>query len=198
MRRFSRILLVLIAVTACAWVGIAAQGGAKAGGATKAPVAPAGPVIVLDTVKGSIEIETYPGDAPKSVAHIVELVQKGFYRGQRVHWATPGVAQMGDPSSRDMSKQDAWGRLYGTPVGVAELSKRPFDTGTVGLAYPKDRTPLAAGSQFFILTLLELLHRSDIFLRHVDDLIKIACHELLGGRVAEETRHRQEQGPRTE
>ena len=152
MRRFSRILLVLIAVTACAWVGIAAQGGAKAGGATKAPVAPAGPVIVLDTVKGSIEIETYPGDAPKSVAHIVELVQKGFYRGQRVHWATPGVAQMGDPSSRDMSKQDAWGRLYGTPVGVAELSKRPFDTGTVGLAYPKDRTALAAGSQFFILT----------------------------------------------
>jgi len=152
MRRFSRILLVLIAVTACAWVGIAAQGGAKAGGATKAPAAPAGPVIVLDTVKGSIEIETYPGDAPKSVAYIVELVQKGFYRGQRVHWATPGVAQMGDPSTRDMSKQETWGRLFGPPIGVAELSKRPFDTGTVGLAYPKDRTPLAAGSQFFILT----------------------------------------------
>jgi cyclophilin family peptidyl-prolyl cis-trans isomerase len=149
MRGFSRILLVLMAVTACAWASVAAQGGAKAGGAAKAP---AGPIIVLDTVKGSIEIETFPGDAPKSVAHILELVKKEFYRGQRVHWAQPGVAQMGDPSTRDMSKQDAWGRLYGTPIGVAELSKRPFDSGTVGLAYRKDQTPLAAGSQFFILT----------------------------------------------
>ncbi len=59
---------------------------------------------------------------------------------------------MGDPSTRDMSKQDSWGRLYGTPVGVAELSKRPFERGTVGLAYRKDQTPIAAGSQFFILT----------------------------------------------
>jgi cyclophilin family peptidyl-prolyl cis-trans isomerase len=149
MRRFSRILLVLMALTACAWAGVAAQGGAKGGAATKAP---AGPVIVLDTVKGTVEIETFPGDAPKSVAHIVELVQKGFYRGLRVHWVDPGVAQMGDPSTRDMSKQDAWGRGFGPPIGVAELSKRPFDTGTVGLAYRKDQTPLAAGSQFFILT----------------------------------------------
>jgi peptidylprolyl isomerase len=148
MRRLSRVLLVLVAVTAVAWASVAAQG-AKGGGATKAP---AGPVIVLDTVKGSVEIETFPGDAPKSVAHIVDLVQKGFYRGLRVHWAQPGVVQMGDPSTRDMSKQDAWGRLYGTPVGVAEISKRSFDTGTVGLAYRKDQTALAAGSQFFILT----------------------------------------------
>ena len=69
-----------------------------------------------------------------------------------MHWVQPGVVQMGDPSTRDMSKQDAWGRLYGTPVGVAELSKRPFERGTVGLAYRKDQTPIAAGSQFFILT----------------------------------------------
>ena len=36
---------------------------------------PAGPTV-LDTAKGIVEIETLPGDAPKSVAHIVELVKK--------------------------------------------------------------------------------------------------------------------------
>ena len=48
---------------------------------------PAGPVIVLETVKGVIEFETYPEDAPKTVAQIVALVKKGFYNGQRFHRA---------------------------------------------------------------------------------------------------------------
>ena len=149
MRRFSSVIVPVVAAVAAVGVAAAGQGtGAKAG----APKAPASPIIVLDTVKGTIEITTTPADAPKSVAHITELVTKGFYRGLRVHWVQPGVVQMGDPSTRDMSKQDSWGRLYGTPVGVAELSKKPFDRGTVGLAYRKDQTPIAAGSQFFILT----------------------------------------------
>ena len=148
MRRFSRFLLAIVAALALAAVTAASQGGGAKGGGK----APAGPVIVLDTVKGIVEIETFPVDAPKSVAHIVDLVKRGFYRGLRVHWVQPGVVQMGDPSTRDMSKQEQWGRLFGTPVGVAELSKKPFERGTVGLAYRKDQTPLAAGSQFFILT----------------------------------------------
>ena len=149
MLRFSRFVVTVVAALALAGVGAASQGSGAKGGATKAA---AGPVIVLETVKGTVEIETTPADAPKSVAHIVELVSKGFYRGLRVHWVATGVVQMGDPSTRDMSKQDKWGALYGPPVGVAELSKRPFERGTVGLAYRKDQTPLAAGSQFFILT----------------------------------------------
>jgi hypothetical protein len=39
---------------------------------------PAGPVIVVETVKGTFELETYPADAPKTVAHIVDLVKRGF------------------------------------------------------------------------------------------------------------------------
>lgn len=144
MRRFSPFVFGLVAAIALAGASVAAQGAG--------PKAAPGPTIVLETAKGSIEIETLPGDAPKSVAHVVELVKKGFYRGLRVHWAQPGVVQTGDPSSRDMSKMDSWGTQYGTPVGVAETSKRAFDRGIVGLAYRKDRTAIAAGSQFFILT----------------------------------------------
>ncbi len=39
----------------------------------------AGPVIVLETAKGNIEIETYPEEAPKTVAQIVALVKRNFY-----------------------------------------------------------------------------------------------------------------------
>jgi len=118
----------------------------------------AAPVIVLDTAKGVIEIEMHPADAPKSVARILELAAKGFYRGQRIHWVQPGVVQFGDPQSRDMTKESTWG-LGGSgprsgirPIGVAEISKRPFARGTVGLAYRANQKAEDGDSQMFILT----------------------------------------------
>jgi len=119
---------------------------------SKSAPAPAAPVIVLETAKGTIEIETYPTEAPKSVEHILALAKSNFYRGLRFHWVDPGVIQVGDPTSRDMTKQDVWGRGgSGQPVGVAEPSKRPFARGSVGLAYRQDQRPVAADSQIFIL-----------------------------------------------
>ena len=58
----------------------------------------AGPVIVFETAKGNFEMETYPNEAPKSVAHILTLVRRNFYNGLRVHRLVPGfVVQFGDP-----------------------------------------------------------------------------------------------------
>ena len=52
----------------------------------------AGPVIVFETaMKGSFEMETYPNEAPKTVAHILALVKRNFYNGQRVHRVVPGL-----------------------------------------------------------------------------------------------------------
>ena len=120
--------------------------------ASKSAPAPSAPVIVLDTGKGTIEIETYPSEAPKSVEHILALAKNNFYRGLRFHWVQPGVIQVGDPNSRDMTKQDAWGKSgSGSPIGVAEPSKRPFVRGSVGVAYRQDQRPIAADSQIFIL-----------------------------------------------
>ena len=98
----------------------------------------AGPIIVLDTAKGVIEIETYPEEAPKTVAHIVALIKRGFYNGLRFHRAEPGfVIQVGDPMTRDMSKQDSWGRgNSGKPIGVAEITKkRTHIAGAVGMGH---------------------------------------------------------------
>jgi cyclophilin family peptidyl-prolyl cis-trans isomerase len=112
----------------------------------------AGPIIVLETAKGTIEFETYPEEAPKTVARIVELVKKNFYTGLRFHRVEPGfVVQVGDPSSRDMSRMGDWGRRgSGTPIGVAEITKkRRHVLGAVAMAHSGD--PKLAESQFYIL-----------------------------------------------
>lgn len=124
---------------------------------TQAGKTPPAPVLVIETAKGVIEVEL-SGDAPKSIAHITQLAKSGFYRGQRFHWVQPGVAQFGDPQSRDLTKTRDWGsggsgpRAGVKPLGVAELSKKPFPRGTVGLAYRVGSKPENADSQIFILT----------------------------------------------
>ena len=111
----------------------------------------AGPVIVLETVKGTIEFETYPEEAPKTVARILELVKKNFYTGLRFHRAEQSLVQIGDPVTRDMTREAWWGRQgSGTPIGVAEITKkRRHVAGAVSMAYPGTSRALA-DSQFFI------------------------------------------------
>ena len=120
----------------------------------KPPAKPAqpGPVIVLETVKGAIEFETYPDEAPKTVARVLELLKKNFYNGQRFHRAAPEfVVQIGDPVSRDMSREAWWGRQgSGTPIGVSEITKkRRHRAGSVAMAHSGD--PKFADSQFYIV-----------------------------------------------
>lgn len=110
--------------------------------AARAPAQERGPVLVVETVKGTFEVETYPNEAPKTVAHIVDLVKQGFYDGQRIHRALPGfVVQWGDPRSRDVTTERDWGRggaaSSGKPIGVAEMSKKHLHTkGAVAVAHP--------------------------------------------------------------
>ncbi len=148
----------LCALMAVALLGLATTAAAPGGQPAKGPRASAaqaspgaGPIVVMETDKGTFEFETYPNDAPKTVAHIIALVKKGFYNGQRVHRVVPNfVIQLGDPASRDMSKQAQWGTGgSGSPIGVAELSKRlRHAPGIVSMAHAGD--PSKADSQFFV------------------------------------------------
>ena len=125
-------------------VGIASSASAQ--------VAP--PTIVVETDKGTFEFETYPADAPKTVAHVVALVKRGFYDGQRVHRALPGfLVQWGDPRSRDTAREEDWGRgpeaSSGKAIGVAEISrKRLHVLGAVAVAHPG--VPGEADSQIYV------------------------------------------------
>ena len=111
----------------------------------------AGPIIVLETSRGTIEFETYPEEAPKTVARIIELVKNTFYDGLRFHRADPDfVIQVGDPVSRDMNRQEWWGRQgSGKPIGLAEITKkRKNGIGAVGMGHTG--SPMNADSQFYI------------------------------------------------
>jgi cyclophilin family peptidyl-prolyl cis-trans isomerase len=113
----------------------------------------AGPIIVVETLKGTFQFETYPNEAPKSVEHILGLVKRNFYNGMRVHRQIPGfIAQFGDPLSRDLSKQESWGTGGSfNIVGVGEPNpKRTHVTGAVAMAYP-GKDPRQADSQMYIM-----------------------------------------------
>ena len=123
---------------------LAAQGAAQKS-------AGAGPVLVVETVKGTFQIEMYPGEAPKTVEHILALAKRNFYNGHRVHRVVKGfVVQFGDPQSRDMTKRDRWGSGgSGRSIGVGEPSpKRRHGVGAVAAAHPGD--PRLADSQMYI------------------------------------------------
>lgn len=133
----------------------AAKPAAKPAGSAEAQPTPgAGPVIVVETAKGAFEFETYPDDAPKTVANFLALTKKGFFNGQRFHRVVPGfVIQAGDPQTRDMSKRDQWGRGSaagsGTFIGVAEFSKKHLHTkGAVAMAHAGNAAQ--ADSQFYV------------------------------------------------
>ena len=127
---------------------------ASAQGAAAQTSPGAGPVVVLETSKGTVEFETYPNEAPKTVAHILALVKRNFYNGLRVHRVVPSfVVQFGDPQTRDMTKKDMWGRGAGAgsgkPIGVAEINpKRTHVLGAVAMAHAGDAAK--ADSQMYI------------------------------------------------
>jgi cyclophilin family peptidyl-prolyl cis-trans isomerase len=152
--------ITTVTIIVLAGIVIAAQAPKAAPKPAAAPAAPAkkspgaGAVLVVETVKGPIEIETYPNEAPKSVDHILALAKRNFYNGQRIQRIIPNQAvQFGDPQTRDMTKQQWWGRGFdsgsGHSIGVAEFSKKRLQKiGAVSLAHPGD--PREADSQMFI------------------------------------------------
>jgi len=112
----------------------------------------AAPVIVVETERGTFEFETFPKVAPKTVAHIVALVKRNFYNGQRIHRVVPGfVIQFGDPNTRDFTKKSLWGTgSSGKPIGAAEMNpEHPHKIGAVAMAHSGD--PSQADSQMYVV-----------------------------------------------
>jgi cyclophilin family peptidyl-prolyl cis-trans isomerase len=156
MRHVTRHLVgTVAAVLVSAALVASAQTAARKAPAPVKPTPGAGPVIVVETVKGTFEFETYPDDAPKSVEQILRLVKRNFYNGLRVHRVEPNfVVQFGDPKTRDMTKRDSWGQTAGggsgKPVGVAEISKKHLHVkGAVGMAHAGD--PAQGDSQIYVM-----------------------------------------------
>jgi peptidylprolyl isomerase len=97
--------------------------------------------LTLQLKDGNVVIQLEPNLAPKTVAHIKDLVAKGFYDNTPIHRVIPGfMAQMGDPTGTGTG-----GSGRNVP---AEFTDTPFQRGTVGLARGSDAD--SGDSQFFI------------------------------------------------
>jgi cyclophilin family peptidyl-prolyl cis-trans isomerase len=139
-----------------------------------------GPVIVVETSRGTFSFETFPSDAPLTVAHVINLVKAGFYDGQRIHRAIPGfVVQFGDPQTRDLSTRSLWGRgaaaASGQPIGAAEITRRRLHVkGAVAMAHLGE--PAKADSQIYVT----LANRPDL-----DGQYAVFGQVLEGGAVVD-------------
>jgi cyclophilin family peptidyl-prolyl cis-trans isomerase len=125
-----------------------------AASAVPAPDPALGPMLVIETVKGTIYVQLFAKEAPKSVEQVVRLAKTGFYTQQKVHRVVAGqIVQFGDKQSRDATLREWWGRGpssgSGKPIGISEVSKtRKHKAGTVAMAHPGDVR--ASDSQIYI------------------------------------------------
>lgn len=116
-------------------------------------------IITLKTSLGEIQFETYPTDAPKTVANFIKLAKNGYYDGLIFHRVIDGfMIQGGDPNcSPELSKQPATGPCgTGGPGYQFEDELNPetqsyqagYKKGVVAMA---NAGPNTNGSQFFIM-----------------------------------------------
>lgn len=99
-------------------------------------------LAVIETERGSVQVELLPQDAPQAVNNFVFLARDGFYNGVMFHRVLPGfAAQAGDPTGTGLG-----GPGYDLPF---ERSDLPFEPGTLAVAKPSEAGAPNNGSQFF-------------------------------------------------
>jgi len=104
---------------------------------------PAHPHIEMLTSLGTIKLELDGKQAPITVAHVLELVDSGYYDGTIFHRAIPGFMAQGGgytPSLKLKEKQETIANESGN--GLTNVR------GTIAMARTGD--PHSANSQFFI------------------------------------------------
>ncbi|OJF03332.1 peptidylprolyl isomerase [Weissella confusa] len=104
-----------------------------------------GPVTVLETTKGTVKIQLFPAQAPKTVENFVGLIEKGYYDGIIFHRVISDfMIQGGDPTGTGMGGESLWGDSF-----EDEFSDEIFNLrGALSMA---NAGPNTNDSQFFIV-----------------------------------------------
>ena len=114
---------------------------------------------VIETSMGTIAVEFFKNDAPKTVENFVRLAtERKFFDGMRVHRVSKNfVIQTGDDKSKDPKKMDEWGTggksIWGKEFNDelnpnAPSFKEGYKKGVLAMA---NRGPNTNTSQFFIM-----------------------------------------------
>lgn len=103
----------------------------------------------IRTVKGTMKVEFYENDAPKTVDNFIKLAKEGFYNGLRFHRVIPNfVIQGGCPFSREENnpKVGTGGPGYAIDCEL-DGGNQHHERGVLSMAHAGRNT---GGSQFFI------------------------------------------------
>ncbi len=111
--------------------------------AVAADKVPAHPHIEMVTSAGTIKLELDGKQAPITVAHILELVDNGYYDGTIFHRVIPGFMAQAGGYTPSMKLKEA-GETIPNESGNGLTNVR----GTIAMARTSD--PHSANSQFFI------------------------------------------------
>ena len=147
MKRDTRHRAAIALLLAVAMIPVLAACGGS-GSADEAADYAADPVKIVIEVRGygDVEAELYPGAAPATVEHFLELVRAGFYDGAGFHRVVPGfVVQAGEVRDTSMPIKAVKGEFaangYDDPLTHA--------LGTLSMARRDDNYD-SATTQFFI------------------------------------------------
>jgi peptidylprolyl isomerase len=140
-------------------LGLAVLGGwalsQSAGPAMAEVVDGPGPNLVIEVAgvaNGKVVIDMLPDVAPKHVAQILALAERGDYNDVVFHRVIDGfMAQTGDVEFGKASGDTGRAGMGGSDMAdiPAEFSGVTFDRGVVGMA--RSQSPDSANSQFFIM-----------------------------------------------
>jgi cyclophilin family peptidyl-prolyl cis-trans isomerase len=142
-------LVLGIFMTACSQMKTEKKDSTTAKGDTT--VKSGGTFAVIETSMGTIEIELYSEDAPKTVANFVGLAEEKYYDGVIFHRVSRNfVIQGGDPTGKGTGGKSIYGKPYDDELNPATASwKAGYLKGVLAMAHPP--RPNSNTSQFFIM-----------------------------------------------
>ena len=101
------------------------------------------PVVVMETSKGTMEIELYADKAPETVKNFLSYVNDKFYDGTIFHRVMNNFMIQGGGMTPDLKEKDTK-----KPIKNEADNGLKNDRGTIAMARTND--PDSAASQFFI------------------------------------------------
>lgn len=104
----------------------------------------------LETSKGTITVELYESDAPKTVANFVGLAKEGYFNGTIFHRISKGfVIQGGDSTGTGRGGRSIYGKEFEDELNPdAPSYQAGYLRGTLAMA---NKGPNTNSSQFFIV-----------------------------------------------
>lgn len=121
----------------------ASEPGKQTVSTTPAAGQPPNPRVLIETSKGNITVELFPGTAPQSVGNFINYVQTGFYDGLIFHRVIPGFMIQGGGMTPDMAEKPK-----NAPIRNEADNGLKNLRGTLAMA--RMAAPDSASSQFFI------------------------------------------------